>query len=65
MVRKPKTEKVMKTTGATIDDTLRDIQNKFGEGSILKLGERPKVGVNAIPTGSLGVDMALGVGGMS
>jgi len=64
MVRKPKTEKVMKTTGATIDDTLRDIQNKFGEGSILKLGERPKVGVNAIPTGSLGVDMALGVGGM-
>ncbi|HEY4515158.1 MAG TPA: recombinase RecA [Candidatus Paceibacterota bacterium] len=54
----------MKTTGATIDDTLRDIQNKFGEGSILKLGERPKVGVNAIPTGSLGVDMALGVGGM-
>ena len=64
MVRKPKTEKVTKTTGARIDDTLRMIQAKFGEGSILMLGERPKVGVDAIPTGSLGLDIALGVGGL-
>ena len=64
MVRKPKTEKVTKTTGASIDDTLRMIQTKFGEGSILMLGERPKVGVDAIPTGSLGLDIALGVGGL-
>ena len=64
MVRKPKTEKVTKTTGASIDDTLRMIQAKFGEGSILMLGERPKVGVDAIPTGSLGLDIALGVGGL-
>src|SRR3990167_4672908 len=64
MVRKPKAEKAEKTSGASIDDTLRAIQTKFGEGSILMLGERPKVGVDAIPTGSLGLDIALGVGGM-
>src|SRR3989338_1970350 len=64
MVRKPKTEKVTKTTGASIDDTLRMIQTKFSEGSILMLAERPKVGVDAIPTGSLGLDIALGVGGL-
>jgi len=64
MVRKPKAEKEVKVTGASIDETLRMIQTKFGEGSILMLGERPKVGVDAIPTGSLGLDIALGVGGM-
>ncbi|MEK7535626.1 MAG: recombinase RecA [Patescibacteria group bacterium] len=64
MVRKPKAAKEAKEIGASIEDTLRSIQTKFGEGSILMLGERPKVGVNAISTGSLGLDIALGVGGM-
>lgn len=63
MVRKPKKEKEVKVSGSSIDDTLRQIQTKFGEGSIVMLGERPKVGVDAIPSGSLGLDMALGVGG--
>ena len=64
MVRKPK-EKTIKTDhNSSIEDTIKIIQNKFGEGSILKLGERPKVGVDAIPTGSLGLDIALGVGGL-
>lgn len=47
-----------------LEDTLKAIQTKFGEGSIMKLGEKPKVDVNVIPTGSLGLDMALGVGGV-
>src|SRR3989344_2079784 len=64
MVRKTKVIKEGKISGASIDDTLRQIQNKFGEGSILMLGERPKVGIDAIPTGSLGLDIALGVGGL-
>ncbi len=64
MMRKPKAEKATKGTDSSVEDTLKQIQNKFGEGSILMLGERPKVGVDAIPTGSLGLDMALGVGGM-
>ncbi|MEI7765383.1 MAG: recombinase RecA [bacterium] len=47
-----------------LDDTLKAIQAKFGEGSIMKMGDSPKVDLNVIPTGSLGLDMALGVGGI-
>jgi recombination protein RecA len=47
-----------------IEDTLKQIKNKFGDDSIMKLGEKPRVDVNAIPTGSIGLDWALGVGGM-
>jgi len=50
--------------GAVLEDTLKSIQNKFGEGSIMKFGDSPKVDVNVIPTGSIGLDMALGVGGI-
>lgn len=60
-----KTEKEKKTLGQTaIEDTIRAIQTKFGEGAIMKLGDAPKVAINAIPSGSLGLDMALGVGGV-
>ena len=48
----------------TIEDTLAQIKTKFGEESIMKLGEKPRVNVEAIPTGSLGLDVALGVGGL-
>ena len=47
-----------------LEDTLKAIQTKFGEGSIIKMGDTPKVDLNVIPTGSLGLDMALGVGGI-
>ncbi|MCM2338842.1 MAG: recombinase RecA [Burkholderiales bacterium] len=47
-----------------LDDTLKAIQAKFGEGAIMKFGDSPKVDINVIPTGSLGLDMALGVGGI-
>lgn len=47
-----------------IDQTLNEIKTKFGEDSIMKLGEKPKVDVDAIPTGSIGLDAALGVGGL-
>ena len=62
---KKKEKKEDKTVGEGIlDDTLRAIQTKFGEGSIMKFGDSPKVDVNVIPTGSIGLDMALGVGGI-
>ncbi len=62
---KKKEKKEEKTMGGTVlEDTLKAIQTKFGEGSIMKLGETPKVHINSIPTGSLGLDMALGVGGI-
>ncbi len=47
-----------------IDDALKSIKTKFGEESIMKLGDRPRVDVDVIPTGSLGLDWALGVGGL-
>ena len=60
-----KKEKEDKTVGmAVLEDTLKSLQNKFGEGSIMKFGDSPKVDVNVIPTGSIGLDMALGVGGI-
>ena len=59
-----KAKKAPKETGAEIEDTIKAIQTKFGEGAIMKLGDAPKVDVDVIPTGSIGLDMALGVGGV-
>ncbi len=59
-----KAKKNLKTIGGDIEDTIRAIQTKFGEGAIMKLGDTPKVDIDVIPTGSIGLDMALGVGGV-
>jgi len=53
-----------KVKGSSIDDTIKEIKTKFGDESIMKLGETPKVDINAIPTGSIGLDWALGIGGL-
>jgi len=42
---------------------IEEIKEKFGEGSIMKLGEAERVDVDSIPTGSISLDLALGVGG--
>ena len=47
-----------------IDSVLDTIQEKYGEGTMMKLGDVPKVDVEAIPTGALSLDMALGIGGV-
>ncbi|MDO8552958.1 MAG: recombinase RecA [bacterium] len=47
-----------------IERALSEIKTKFGDESIMKLGDQPKVDVDAIPTGSVGVDWALGIGGL-
>ena len=59
-----KAPKEKKETGMDILDTIKSIQTKFGEGSIMKLGDAPKVDIDVIPSGSMGLDMALGVGGI-
>lgn len=59
-----KKEKVPKTNNAEIADTLREIKAKFGEESIMTLGDRPHVNVDSVSTGSIGLDAALGVGGL-
>jgi recombination protein RecA len=62
MIKKEKKEP--KQIGADISSTLDAIRTKFGDDSIMKLGEKPRVDVNAISTGSIGLDAALGVGGL-
>lgn len=47
-----------------IGNTLREIKTKFGDDSIMMLGDKPHVDIDSIPTGSLGLDAALGVGGL-
>ncbi len=45
-------------------DTIKEIKTKFGEDAIMTLGEAPRVDVGSISTGSIGLDTALGVGGL-
>jgi len=47
-----------------IESVVDQIKSKYGEGSIIRLGDARRVDVNAIPTGSISLDIALGVGGM-
>lgn len=46
-----------------LEETLKDIEKSFGKGAIMKLGDRPVINVDVIPSGSLLIDQALGVGG--
>jgi recombination protein RecA len=61
---KDKEEKGPVSKNKEIERALADIRTKFGDESIMKLGERPKTGVSAVPTGSVGIDWALGIGGL-
>ena len=47
----------------SLNEALKEIERSFGKGSIMKLGDRPHVDVDVIPSGSLMIDNALGVGG--
>jgi recombination protein RecA len=44
--------------------TLGQIEKQFGKGAIMRLGERGNVGIEAVPTGALALDLALGIGGL-
>ena len=57
-------KKEPKKNNESVEDTIKAIQTKFGEGAIMKLGEKPRVGIDAISTGSIGLDDALGIGGL-
>jgi recombination protein RecA len=47
-----------------LETTLRGIQKRYGEGAIMRLGQATHMQVETIPTGSLALDLALGVGGV-
>jgi recombination protein RecA len=47
-----------------LDKALGDIVKRYGDGSIMRLGEAHKMKIDSIPTGSLSLDLALGIGGI-
>ena len=69
-----KATKAPKTTGkeestksgkwTAVESAMDQIREKFGDGSIMKISDTQKLNVEAIPTGSISLDMALGVGGI-
>ena len=63
MAKKKKTEET-KAEFKDIQGLVDDLRGKFGEGSIMSLGEAKLVDVDVIPTGSFSLDLALGVGGL-
>ena len=61
--KETKKEEIKKEETKELDQLLESLQEKFGEGSVMKLGDVKKVDVAVIPTGSFSLDAALGVGG--
>ncbi|TSC67252.1 MAG: hypothetical protein G01um101472_476 [Parcubacteria group bacterium Gr01-1014_72] len=63
-MKKQREVKEEKTLGVTaVEDAIRAIKTKFGEEAIMKLGEKPRVNIDVVHSGSIGLDAALGVGG--
>ena len=50
--------------GEALDTALGQIERQFGKGSVMKMSDRPQVSIGAVSTGSLALDMALGIGGL-
>ncbi len=58
------TEKALAERGRAVDAAILAIEKQFGRGSIMKLGSRERQAVDSIPSGSIALDLALGVGGI-
>lgn len=56
-------KKDKKENGDSVLETINAINKKWGENSVMKLDQKPLVGLESIPTGSFGLDIALGIGG--
>ncbi len=57
-------EKSVAERGKAVDSAILSIEKQFGRGAIMKLGSRERQHVDFIPTGSIALDLALGVGGI-
>ncbi len=67
VIKAPKAEKkapAMSESKQLSEKLMDEIKGKFGEDSIMKLGDTAKVDIDAISTGSIGLDSALGIGGL-
>src|SRR4028118_776449 len=59
------TEKAAKARNEALKGALTQIEREFGKGTVMRMGDPgAQVKVNAIPTGALSLDLALGIGGM-
>jgi len=63
MTKKTKKEE-LQDKQKLLENTVEEIKSRFGDGAIMKLGEVKKVDIDSIPTGSISLDIALGVWGM-
>src|SRR5574344_521792 len=59
----PKAQETNPEKLKALQATLDKIEKDFGKGTIMKLGDQPKFNVSVIPSGSIGLDHALGIGG--
>lgn len=59
-----KKDKPAKESGVSLQQTIKEIRGKFGDESIMTLNEKPNVDVEALSTGSIGLNAALGIGGL-
>ena len=57
-------KKELKKEGDDLEETVEEIKHRFGEGSIMRLKETRSVNVDVVPTGSISLDLALGVKGI-
>jgi len=58
------TEKQNNDRSKALDTALAQIERQFGKGAVMKMGERGTIAVEVIPTGSISLDIALGIGGL-
>ena len=56
--------KSKETTPKSLKDTISEIDNHFGKGTVMRMGDRENLDIPSISTGSLGLDIALGIGGI-
>src|SRR5690349_15309879 len=55
-----RSEKASEKSPEALADALASIEKSYGKGAIMRLGDRPSVPIEGIPTGSIGIDIAVG-----
>lgn len=59
-----KNSKEMEQKNRALDEAFSKIEKQFGKGSVMRMGDAPKLNIEAIPTGAMNLDIALGIGGV-
>jgi recombination protein RecA len=64
MAEKQKAPQAVSDKQKALETALAQIEKQFGKGAVMKMGQNSSMNVAAIPTGSLSLDLALGIGGV-